>query len=191
MFCSNCGEKVADGDRFCTECGTPVAGPAPQQTQRYAPPPQNTPEGPLGGKSTLLLEFHLMTGALDANFNYCDANGKKVSLDKLFNRNKGELFARALLSSPLSSLTDPGFNIKAEVYDNKIRFARKTKLGLGKPSDDWFVINGSEIASVGMNNTFFDKSVTIVTHSGEKLNFAVPKKEMERIVQILNDMKSN
>lgn len=29
MFCGNCGQKLADGAKFCPSCGSPVAGSAP------------------------------------------------------------------------------------------------------------------------------------------------------------------
>ena len=28
MFCSNCGKEIADGSRFCPECGTQFSAPA-------------------------------------------------------------------------------------------------------------------------------------------------------------------
>lgn len=39
MFCPNCGHQVADGSRFCGNCGNPVSAPqAPVQQPVYQPP---------------------------------------------------------------------------------------------------------------------------------------------------------
>lgn len=38
-FCSNCGQKLEDGAKFCSGCGTPVAG-AEQSAQQPNTPPQ-------------------------------------------------------------------------------------------------------------------------------------------------------
>ena len=189
MFCSNCGKEVAEGMRFCTNCGTPVAAqsqaPAPQATQ-YTPPVA----GVSGGNSTLLLDYKFESGVGDMNFEYFGADGKRISADKLFNRGTAAVvsnLAYALLSSPLSP--NPGFAIKAEIYDNKICFNRLTMLGLGKPSGDRFEIYGSEIASVEMSNKLH-KTITVVTHSSGKLTFLAPKKHIEHIAQIINSMIS-
>ena len=40
MFCENCGNKLADGERFCANCGSPVAA-APQNSG--IPAPNNAP----------------------------------------------------------------------------------------------------------------------------------------------------
>jgi hypothetical protein len=40
MFCKICGKDIADGMRFCTECGAPVAVQAQQQTAQYVPQQQ-------------------------------------------------------------------------------------------------------------------------------------------------------
>ena len=47
MFCTNCGYKLKDGDRFCENCGTPVENlvktikeePAQTQTENSAAEP--------------------------------------------------------------------------------------------------------------------------------------------------------
>ena len=41
MFCSQCGAKNNDTDRFCSSCGSPLAkaGPAPAQAKASPPPP--------------------------------------------------------------------------------------------------------------------------------------------------------
>ena len=31
MYCSNCGKQIADGSKFCPECGASQTGAAPQQ----------------------------------------------------------------------------------------------------------------------------------------------------------------
>lgn len=184
MFCANCGKEVADGLRFCTNCGTPVTAQqqaaVPPQTPQYTPPPS----GDSGGNSTLLLDYKLVTGFANANFNYVDAYGKTISAEKLFYGAKAAVNAQIALLG----LYSQGFGIKIDVYDNKICFTRLSLGGLGKPTNDKFEINGSEIASVEMSNTFLDKSITIVTHSRGKVNFPVPKKHIERIAEILNGM---
>lgn len=49
MFCSNCGNQIPDGARFCQSCGNPVsAAGAPQPTgapqpMQQAPPPTGAP----------------------------------------------------------------------------------------------------------------------------------------------------
>ena len=41
MYCSNCGNQMPDGSRFCRECGaSQVPAPAPQEPQEYQPPTQ-------------------------------------------------------------------------------------------------------------------------------------------------------
>lgn len=41
MICKNCGMEIADGSRFCTNCGTPTAQePAPVQPMGGSVPPQ-------------------------------------------------------------------------------------------------------------------------------------------------------
>jgi hypothetical protein len=185
MFCSNCGKEVAKGLKFCTNCGTPVAAQSQAavqtpQTAQYTPPLT----GNSGETSILLLDFKLVTGFADANFQYFDANGKAVPADKLFKRGTASVVAQDLLMG----LNNQGFAVKVDIYNDKICFSRLTGLGLGKPSGDKFEINGSEIASVAMNNTIWDKSITIETHSKVKLRFVAPKKLIERIVQIINSM---
>lgn len=43
MFCSQCGQRLADGSRFCNQCGTPTAAgnppPAPEPARATPPPP--------------------------------------------------------------------------------------------------------------------------------------------------------
>ena len=43
MFCEKCGNQIADGEKFCQQCGAPVPGqaPAPEQVQQAA---QQAPE---------------------------------------------------------------------------------------------------------------------------------------------------
>ena len=43
MFCSQCGQHVADGSKFCNHCGTPTAVEPP----RSAPPPPVPPSPPV------------------------------------------------------------------------------------------------------------------------------------------------
>ena len=45
MFCTQCGTKLPDDVRFCTNCGAPVASkaPAPAETQAAEPVPAQTP----------------------------------------------------------------------------------------------------------------------------------------------------
>ena len=40
MFCTNCGKKLHDGDRFCANCGTRVREEAPEMRQEvvFNPP---------------------------------------------------------------------------------------------------------------------------------------------------------
>lgn len=42
MFCKKCGQPMADGERFCGNCGTPAAKlpPQPATPQQYVPQPQ-------------------------------------------------------------------------------------------------------------------------------------------------------
>ena len=43
MFCGNCGQKLADGAKFCPSCGSPVAGSAPASAPAPVPAPVYTP----------------------------------------------------------------------------------------------------------------------------------------------------
>jgi hypothetical protein len=182
MFCSNCGKEVAEGMRFCTNCGTPVAS----QAQAAVPPPQATlytppSAGVSGRSSTLLLDFIMRTSFGKINFTYSDANGKRISPNKLFNRSMFSVVMQALF---LPIFFNGGFYIRVEFYDNKIRFIRLR--GLGKnPSEDRFEINGAEIALVEMSN-----SITIITQTRGRVKFTAPKKYRERSIQIINAMIS-
>jgi hypothetical protein len=60
---------------------------------------------------------------------------------------------------------------------------------LFKPTENRIEINGSEIDSVEMTNAFLDKSIKIFTHSGSEFKFSVPKKQLESVNQILNEMR--
>jgi hypothetical protein len=41
LLCNGCGREVAEGNRFCTNCGTAVAQPAPQGSGRAAGAPSS------------------------------------------------------------------------------------------------------------------------------------------------------
>ena len=46
MYCSKCGNQIADGSRFCSFCGAPVAeasSPAPEPPKAEAPAPKPEP----------------------------------------------------------------------------------------------------------------------------------------------------
>lgn len=56
MFCKNCGAQMADTDKVCASCGTPVAGasepapaPAPTPAPTPAPAPARVKTPPVGG----------------------------------------------------------------------------------------------------------------------------------------------
>jgi len=131
--------------------------------QKTYPQQQHTPAYNSNGNSTLLLDYKFDTGQFNENFQYFSADGKTISLNILFNRSTATVVTQVLLMS--SQI----FALKAEIYNDKISFLRLTALGLGKPSGDKFEINGSQIASVEMENTFLVKSITIITKSKEKL----------------------
>ena len=49
MFCYNCGQKLVDGAKFCSSCGTKISGfeqsaPAPQVVEQPAPAPAPAPQ---------------------------------------------------------------------------------------------------------------------------------------------------
>ncbi len=46
-YCTNCGERLADGVSFCTNCGTAVEAPA-----QPAPPPVHTAKRPATAKAS-------------------------------------------------------------------------------------------------------------------------------------------
>jgi hypothetical protein len=189
-FCSKCGKIINKGERFCSLCGTPIATqeqthvslPVPQYTTQPMLQQQHTQAGNTNGYSTLLLDYKLDIGNFNEHFNYFAADGKTISTNKLFNKSTFAVVAQELL------MGNQNFVLKAEIYNDKISFFRLTALGLGKPSGDKFEINGSQIASVEMKNTFWDRSITIITQSREKLKFYAPKKHIERIAQIINNM---
>ncbi len=43
MFCSNCGNKLPDNAKFCTECGAKIASAESQPTQQPASAPAFEP----------------------------------------------------------------------------------------------------------------------------------------------------
>ena len=43
MYCESCGSLIPDGHSFCSNCGTPVAGPQVQPAQAAAPAPAPAP----------------------------------------------------------------------------------------------------------------------------------------------------
>lgn len=43
MFCKNCGKEVDGSKKFCTGCGTPLAGSSTQNAQTTTPPPVRPP----------------------------------------------------------------------------------------------------------------------------------------------------
>ncbi len=63
MFCSNCGNEIKDGQKFCTACGTPV----PEQAVTPMPEQTITPSAPVtksGNKSGLILMISLVAGSV-------------------------------------------------------------------------------------------------------------------------------
>ncbi|HUI79225.1 MAG TPA: RDD family protein [Bryobacteraceae bacterium] len=47
MFCSKCGESVADGTKFCPSCGSPLGAPgSPAPPSAFTPSP-SSPAGPI------------------------------------------------------------------------------------------------------------------------------------------------
>ncbi len=38
MYCTRCGVELAEGDRFCSQCGQQVEGVAPDPADSYHPP---------------------------------------------------------------------------------------------------------------------------------------------------------
>ena len=50
MFCTNCGKKIAEGSRFCTFCGAPVAAVKPRDDAPAAGP--STEQGSAGTPTT-------------------------------------------------------------------------------------------------------------------------------------------
>jgi len=62
MICPNCQKEIADGSRFCYNCGARLAGDAPPATPVYAPPQakrlmRSSRDKKLGGVCAGLAEY--------------------------------------------------------------------------------------------------------------------------------------
>jgi len=51
MFCTECGQSIADDAKFCAYCGTRRSVPAPGAAAQTAPPPVSAPAPPAGAPS--------------------------------------------------------------------------------------------------------------------------------------------
>lgn len=74
MFCSNCGKELADGTRFCPNCGTPVIRPESSASHTQANPfEQNdhTTAGEAGGNTG----SHASDGSYQAGAGYQAGDG--------------------------------------------------------------------------------------------------------------------
>lgn len=95
MFCSNCGQKLVDGSRFCSSCGARVQMAEPRQTVQEAPRPAAAawqrvpPEAPSpseagAGRGRILLEYdlwwQLYKYANGKTYGVSMADGKKITI---------------------------------------------------------------------------------------------------------------
>ncbi len=56
-FCSNCGKEIAQGLKFCPECGAPQVAPTTQAPPIQAPQPQQVPTGLVRAKRPKEVSF--------------------------------------------------------------------------------------------------------------------------------------
>ena len=61
MFCSECGQEIAEGQKFCSECGKPIA-----QSPTAQPPanPQATTREKLSADELRQLEYYFIASAV-------------------------------------------------------------------------------------------------------------------------------
>ena len=180
MFCKNCGNQIKEGVKFCGNCGTPVRTFEASNNTSPVPAPQNdNPHLSIGNNGNVIFECKIT----DSNFNLTDAGGKYLTASAVF---KKSVASDIIVSALLGPLTAISFMIQAKVFKDKIFFIRLNLLA--KPTEHQLKIHGTQIASVEMANAFMDKSITINTHSKEKINFTPPKKHRENIFKLLNEM---
>lgn len=63
MFCKNCGKQLADDAKFCANCGTPAAPPAPQEPSTASDDPIKFPGAGFPGDDAPISEPSVSEGA--------------------------------------------------------------------------------------------------------------------------------
>src|SRR5690242_284172 len=54
-FCTNCGQPLAPGTAFCVACGAPAGSPSPETPQDYVPPSMPFMQSPVQSQDDLLM----------------------------------------------------------------------------------------------------------------------------------------
>ena len=112
MFCTKCGSRLADGAKFCTVCGTPVAavpdrdaGARPAADAKAAARPA-VPQGPVFGSKSI--DFHAPVLAGEASFgSVSEGSGEQTeSTEKGPGKVLGDTL-RSFFSSLGSAFRDP------------------------------------------------------------------------------------
>ena len=66
MFCSNCGNEVAEGARFCSVCGARINPDAEQSVHEHTAFSSSNTEGNMMDKSESSTKFDFGFGAVDS-----------------------------------------------------------------------------------------------------------------------------
>jgi hypothetical protein len=106
VFCTNCGARIEDKHRFCTECGTPLRVTEPAQAPPPPPPPEpEEEEGLLQGLRTRI------KGVGDKASNVSEITKSAVAPEK----------ASAAVRNMLSVMTKVASDVKRDLPQDMVK----------------------------------------------------------------------
>jgi hypothetical protein len=176
----NCGTQLYDGAKFCTGCGVKIAVAQGEEIDTTKISSHGLNNGNRVNNVTddsIAIEYILAS----SSFFYVDTSGKRFNADTLFKmKNDGLKTLAKDLVLGLNGIGVANFAIKVKISRNRICFNRLTITG--KPTDLQIQVTAGEITLVELADSFWDKSITITTHSNEKYKFDAPKKLSKKIL---------